>query len=345
MDAGEPFELVLSDALMPDVDGFALARAIRANARFSAAKLIMLSSMGLPPGHSRVHEAGFSAYLSKPVKQSDLLDAIVAVFAPHTSQDRQGTPAHDATPRRVRTRPLRLLLAEDNATNQKVVVTLFENRGDTIVVASNGREAVQQSAESSFDVILMDVQMPEMSGLEATAAIRERERSLGGHIPIVAMTAHAMAGDREQCLAAGMDAYVSKPLRLDELLAVVDGLFTSAPAARPLLDPPTLLTAFGGNRTVLTEVIDMFLVDGPQLTRAIRHAADQGDGQRLAYSAHALKGAAGLFGTQGAYETAIRLEQLGKSGDLTGVGEVCAELEREMDALRASLAELRKGLL
>jgi CheY-like chemotaxis protein len=146
----------------------------------------MLSSMGLPPGHSRVHEAGFSAYVSKPVKQSDLLDAIVAVFAPRTDQDRQKAPAHQAPPPRSRTRPLRLLLAEDNATNQKLVVTLFENRGDTVVVASNGREAVQQSAEASFDAILMDVQMPEMSGLEATAAIRERERSLGGHIPIVA---------------------------------------------------------------------------------------------------------------------------------------------------------------
>ena len=249
VDAGEPFRLVLSDALMPDVDGFALARAIRANARFAAAKLIMLSSMGLPPGHSRVHEAGFSAYLSKPVKQSDLLDAIVAVFAPRTGQGQQAAPARQAPPPRARTRPLRLLLAEDNATNQKVVVTLFENRGDTVVVASNGREAVQQSAaEPSFDVILMDVQMPEMSGLEATAAIREREQSLGGHIPIVAMTAHAMTGDREQCLAAGMDAYVSKPLRLDELLAVVDGLFTSGSPAPDLLDPPTLLSAFGGNR-------------------------------------------------------------------------------------------------
>ena len=191
----------------------------------------------------------------------------------------------------------------------------------------------------------MDVQMPEMSGLEATAAIRERERSLGGHIPIVAMTAHAMAGDREQCLAAGMDAYVSKPLRLDELLAVVDGLFTSVTQARPFLDPPTLLSAFGGNRTLLAEVIDIFLVDGPQLTRAIRQATDQGDGQSLALSAHALKGSAGLFGQQGAYETARRLEQLGKSGDLTGAGEACAQLEREMDALRTTLAELRKDLL
>ena len=244
----------------------------------------------------------------------------------------------------MRTRPLRLLLAEDNATNQKLVVTLFESRGDTVVVASDGRQAVQLSGETSFDAILMDVQMPEMSGLEATAAIREREQALGGHIPIVAMTAHAMAGDREQCLAAGMDAYVSKPLRLDELLAVVDGLFTSKPPSQPLLDPPTLLSAFGGNRAVLAEVIDMFLVDGPQLTGAIRQATDQRDGPSLASSAHALKGAAGLFSEQGAYESAKRLEQLGKSGDLTAAGELCTELERNMDALRAALAELRKAL-
>ena len=187
--------------------------------------------------------------------------------------------------------------------------------------------------------------MPEMSGLQATAAIRERERSLGGHIPIVAMTAHAMAGDREQCLAAGMDAYLSKPLRLDEVLAVVDGLFTSAPAAQPLLDPPTLLSAFGGNRAVLAEVIDMFLVDGPQLVRAIRQATDRGDSKGLASSAHALKGSAGLFDKQGVYETARRLEQLGKSGDLSAAGEACAELEPEMDALRATLGDLRKDLL
>jgi PAS domain S-box-containing protein len=342
-DAGDPFRLVLSDALMPDVDGFALARAIRADARFAAAKLIMLSSMGLPPGHSRAHDAGFSAYLSKPVKQSDLLDAIVTVFAPRTGQGQQA-PAQQPPPPTPRTRPLRILLAEDNATNQKVVVRLFENRGDTVVVASNGRDAVQLSADPSIDVILMDVQMPEMSGLQATAAIRERERSLGGHIPIVAMTAHAMAGDREQCLAAGMDAYLSKPLRLDEVLAVVDGLFTPAPVAPPLVDPPTLLSAFGGNPAVLAEVIDMFLIDGPQLTTAIRQAADRGDSKGLATSAHALKGSAGLFAKQGAYDTARRLEQLGKSGDLTAAGEACAELERDMDALRATLAELRKDL-
>ena len=247
-------------------------------------------------------------------------------------------------PPQVRTRPLRILAAEDNATNQELLVTLFESRGDTVAVARNGREAVQRSLEQPFDLILMDVQMPEMSGLEATAAIRQREQSSGGHIPIVAMTAHAMAGDREQCFAAGMDAYVSKPLRLDKLLAVVDGFFASATLARPVLDAPTLLAGFGGNRTVLAEVIDMFLVDGPRLTAAIRQAAEQGDGRRLASSAHALKGSVGLFGEQGAYETARRLEQMGKSGDLTGAAESCAALEREMEVLLASLAELRKDL-
>ena len=344
VDAGEPFRLVLSDALMPDVDGFGLARAIRADARFVDARLIMLSSMGLPAGQSRAHDAGFSAYVSKPLKQSDLLDAIVAVFAPRTARRPEETPARQPAPPRAGTRPLRVLLAEDNATNQKLVVTLFEGRGDTVVVASNGREALQRSAEQPFDVILMDVQMPEMSGLEATAAIRERERSTGGHIPIVAMTAHAMAGDREQCLDAGMDAYVSKPLRLDDLLAAVDGFFGSRTPAGPLLDPPTLLAAFGGNRTLLGEVIDMFLVDGPQLMTAIRQATDSREGHRLASSAHALKGSVGLFGEQGAYETARRLEQMGKSGDLTNADEACTALEREMTELRATLGDLRKHL-
>ena len=243
--------------------------------------------------------------------------------------------------------PIRILIVEDQTLMRQGLSTILDLEPGLKVLghAADGEEGARLALALRPDVILMDVQMPEMSGLEATAAIREREQSLGGHIPIVAMTAHAMAGDREQCLAAGMDAYVSKPLRLNELLAVVDGLFMSVPPRQPLLDPPTLLSAFGGNRAVLAEVIDMFLVDGPQLMKTIRRATDHGDGQSLASSAHALKGSAGLFGKQGAYETARRLEQLGKSGDLTAAGEAFAELERNMDALLTTLTELRKDLL
>jgi len=338
--AGAPYRLVLSDALMPDVDGFALARAIRSDARFADTRLIMLTSMGLLVSHRPAQDAGYSVCLSKPVKHSDLLDAIVAVFAPPEAPRPPPRARRSALPPRG-TAPLRILLAEDNATNQKLVARLFERRGDTVVVASNGREAVQRSADQAFDVILMDVQMPEMSGLEATAAIRERERSTGGHVPIVAMTAHAMAGDRERCLEADMDAYVSKPLQLDDLLAVVDGCFV----AGPLLDAPTLLAGFGGNPGLLGEVIDIFLTDGPHLVTAIRQATDRHDGSALATSAHALKGSVGLLSRQGPYVTVRRLEQMGKSGDLTSVDEACTTLEREMTALRAALADLRRQLV
>src|SRR6185295_18774343 len=258
---GDPFRLVLSDAMMPGIDGFAFARAVRDDARLSGATLIMLTSAGLPRGRARAHEAGFAAYLTKPVKQSELLDAILTVFAPVAAIERPpARPARRPSSSRARRRKLRILVAEDNPTNQKLVVTLLEQRKHTVVVASNGRDAVERAAAQSFDLILMDVQMPEMSGLEATAAIRQREEATGAHIPIVAMTAHAMTGDRERCLEGGMDAYVAKPLRPDELLAAIDGLFTTNVPAdvvssvrrtddiEAALEVPALLAGFRGSR-------------------------------------------------------------------------------------------------
>ena len=372
----DPFRLVLSDAMMSGVDGFALARAIKDDGRFPDTKLIMLTSMGLPAGRSPARLAGVSACLTKPVKQSDLLDTILAVFAHRAAKRSAPRTRRRSVPAPGATRSLRILVAEDNVMNQKLVRTLFEERKDSVVVASNGREAVQRSGEQRFDIILMDVQMPEMSGIEATAAIRERERSTGGHIPIVAMTAHAMSGDRERCLEAGMDAYVSKPLRPDELFSAVDGVLGSRPAApaaepkivespvsgssvvkssesqsyvvsgfsRTVIDVPALLAGFGGRRTLLSEVIDIFLTDGPQLMTTIRQAIERRDRGALAAAAHALKGSVGLFGQHGAYEKARRLEQAGKSGDLSGVEEVCGVLEREMTEVQATLGELRKQL-
>ena len=185
----------------------------------------------------------------------------------------------------------------------------------------------------------MDVQMPEMGGLEATAAIRGTRATTGRHIPIVALTAHAMNGDRERCLAAGMDAYVSKPLRADELFAAIDGLFVgqnnpraaSSVPSELLLDAPTLLAGFGGNRRLLREVIDVFLVDSPNLMTAVEQARAGRVGDALASSAHALKGSVGLFVQRGAYETARRIEQAGRSGDLAGVDEACASARKRDD--------------
>jgi CheY-like chemotaxis protein len=350
--------------MMPGMDGFALARAVRDDARLSGATLIMLTSAGLAQGRARAHEVGFAAYLSKPVKQSELLDAIVTVFgstsAPEHPLSRR--VRRSSSPRTGRRRRLHILVAEDNPTNQKLVVTILEQRGHTVVVAPNGGDAVRRAAERPFDVILMDVQMPEMSGLEATAAIRQREQETGAHVPIVAMTAHAMTGDRERCLEAGMDAYVSKPLRPAELLAAIDGLFTSknpvpnsgtelrhqAPAphsaAEPALDGPALLAGFRGNRRLLGEVIDVFLADSPKLMAAIQRAAEGRDAKALASSAHALKGSIGLFAQQEAYQIARRLERTATGGDLAGVQDACATLEREMASLRGQLGDLRKQL-
>ena len=228
--AGQPFHLVLTDALMPDVDGFTLAEQIAADDRLNAVKIVLLTSAGSPALRGR-RAAIFVATLVKPVKQSELLDAIVTAFA-----------APDAAARRRRAKParrsrrgaraLRVLVAEDNPTNQKLVSALLDQQGHHVSIVGNGRLAVERAAQEPFDIILMDVQMPEMSGLEATAAIREAERQTGRHIPIVALTARAMAGDREQCLAAGMDAYVSKPVRADELFSAIDAIAGSpAPAA------------------------------------------------------------------------------------------------------------------
>jgi CheY-like chemotaxis protein len=247
-------------------------------------------------------------------------------------------------------------VAEDNATNLKLVVTLLQHRGHSAVVASNGREAAARAAEESFDCILMDVQMPEMDGLEATGAIRRRERATGAHVPIVAMTAHAMTGDRERCLQAGMDAYVSKPLRPDELLAVIDGLFVAtpdpdavepgdaSPEPKPALDVPGLLAGLGGNGTLLGEIIDVFLADSLTLMADVRRFSASGDATALAASAHALKGSIGLFTQTGAYDGARQLERAAKRGELTGVDDACVELERDVARLRAALGDLRREL-
>jgi CheY-like chemotaxis protein len=294
--------------------------------------------------------------LSKPVKQSELLDAILTVFVPAAAVPERAPVrrARRSTGARGRRR-LSILLAEDNPTNQKLVVTLLEHRRHAVVVVRDGRDAVRRAAEQAFDLILMDVQMPEMSGLEATAAIREREKASRGHVPIIAMTAHAMTGDRERCLEAGMDAYVSKPLRPQELFAAIDSLFASdAPAGappvvsqtevEPALDGPTLLAGFGGNRKLLGDVIDVFLEDSPIMMAAIQDAAGRLDAPALVSSAHALKGSIGLFDQQNAYQTARRLERTAASGDLTGVAEVCAVLGEEVAGLRVKLGDLRNQL-
>ena len=350
VERGDPFDLVLTDAMMPDVDGFTFASGIGADARFSATRVILLTSAGLGRAPVSSAAARFDAQLSKPVKQSNLLDAIATLFA---------SPALDAPAaiesgrrRRTAARALRVLVAEDNLTNQKLLLALLKQRGHRVTVVDNGRDAVETSGAQRFDLILMDVQMPHMGGLEAAAAIRARERDAGGHVPIIALTAHAMSGDRERCLAAGMDAYVSKPLRPDDLFSAIDRFSTrrgrrgaagvtapeSGPA--PAVDRAGLLAAFGGHATLLADAAGVFLTDAPLMLGRLRAAAQAGDAVQIAAAAHAIKGAAGLFSQGDAFESARRLESTAGTGDQASIDGACADVERAMAVLIEELRTL-----
>jgi CheY-like chemotaxis protein len=224
--AGVPVPLVLIDAQMPEMDGFTLAARIKADPTLADATILMLSSADLPEATARCREMGIAIYLVKPIAQADLREAIV------TALQRPVPNTHAAPPVPQRPWPepprsLRILLAEDNVVNQRLVVRMLEKRGHQIAVAGNGKEALAALDRQTFDVVLMDVQMPEFDGLQATAAIRAQERISGAHLPIVALTAHAMQGDKEGFLAAGMDAYLSKPMKADDLFATIDRLVTA----------------------------------------------------------------------------------------------------------------------
>jgi len=217
---GRIYPLILLDAQMPEMDGFALAECIKRNLDWKTATIMMLSSAGQRGDAKRCRELGVAAYLTKPVRQGELLDAILTALG--TRPTKEASPAlvtrHSL---REASNHLRILLVEDNAVNQVLAKRLLEKRGHSVVVAGNGKEALAALEKQSFDLVFMDVQMPEMDGLEATAAIRAKEKISGNHLAVIAMTAHAMVGDRERCLDAGMDDYITKPIRLDELARVL----------------------------------------------------------------------------------------------------------------------------
>jgi CheY-like chemotaxis protein len=221
--AAEPFHLLLLDEQMPEMDGFELAKQIQQGRDSGCATIMMLSSSAQHGNAARCQELNIEAYLTKPVGRSDLLEAIRKALNSRTSRHARVTrPSPQDSQTREQSSnvdPMRVLLAEDNLVNQRLAVRVLAKHGHTVVVAGNGLEALKELKQQHFDLVLMDVQMPEMNGLEATAAIREEEKRTGRHLPIVAMTANAMKGDRELCLEAGMDGYVSKPIKVPDLLA------------------------------------------------------------------------------------------------------------------------------
>ena len=221
-EANQPFPLVLTDAGMPDMDGFELAEEIRKNPKLSSTTVLMLTSAGQRGDAARCRQLGLEGYLPKPVGQSELLDAVLRVAGSKRLAAKPALVTRHSL--REEGRSLRILLAEDSDVNQFLASRVLEKHGHVVVTADNGRAALVQLEKSNFDVVLMDIQMPEMDGFEATAAIRKEEESSGKHLPIIAMTAHAMEGDRERCLAAGMDGYIAKPLKIDDLIRTIEKL-------------------------------------------------------------------------------------------------------------------------
>jgi two-component system sensor histidine kinase/response regulator len=327
------------------MDGFAVAERIAANPDLAGVTIMMLTSSGDYGDAARARDLGVAAFLVKPIDSRGLhaavcraLDCVEPVRVQHAR----------AMPTGASPRPLRILLAEDNLVNQRVAVGLLEKRGHAVAVANNGAEAIEALDRAEFDLLLMDIQMPVMGGLEATAAIRARERARGGHLRIVAMTAHAMTGDRERCLAAGMDGYVSKPIQPAAFFATIEQDATSVatiePApepAVPVLDREALFTRVGQDAGLFREVIQLFLSDCPVRMAAIKSAVEARDAEAIRLAAHALKGAAGNLSATALASAARMLERIGAERRLdaapAAMRHLTVQAAMAMDALRQAL--------
>ena len=323
---GRQFDAVISDCHMPDADGFMLTQQLKRDHQLRRTPIVMLTSAGHPGDAERCRRLGIKAYLVKPVKHSDLLDSLATMFG---DSARRRPARSGSRVSRTLVRPLRILVAEDNLVNRRLVTTLLKKRGHKVVQVENGRLAVERidAAQQAFDVVLLDLQMPEMGGLEATQAIRDREVATRRHVPIIALTAHAMSGDRERCLSAGMDGYLAKPIDGDDLIRTVEEFGTAgshrgrlvkstrvASAADVVFDERAALAHTGGDRRLLAEMVGLFRWDLGTYLRRIERAMKRREGEALRMAAHGLKGALATVGSHRGRELAAELEQLGKAG-------------------------------
>lgn len=342
---GEPVSLVLADVNMPEIDGFELADAIKSDSQLGGAVVMMLTSGGRPGDIARCEELGTAAYLMKPVKQSELFDAIALALGVTELENAEADVLASDSGRQIR--PLRILLAEDSLVNQKLAIGLLERWGHDVTAVATGKEAVEQAESNEFDLVLMDVQMPEMDGLEATGIIREREKKTARRTPIVAMTAHAMKGDREKCLEAGMDGYVAKPVRARELHAAIAEFFATEAFCEPermesldgsgSVDWSAANRTVQGNRDLLREVVRAFVSECPTLLDRLESAFDADEADAARRIAHTIKGSLRAFGAEAATEIAGEIELLSKQGDLRTAAECLA-------ALREKLAQITREL-
>jgi two-component system sensor histidine kinase/response regulator len=345
---GDGFALSIIDAVMPLVDGFELVRRIHRRFPNCLGPTIMLLSSGdRTRDVQQCEELGVTAHISKPVNHSEMFDTITAILAVHMSGEFPTPIASVAEPEIQAS--FDILLVEDSLFNQKLAVGLLEKRGHRVTVANNGLECLNCLAKHDFDLVLMDIQMPEMDGLEATHRIREKENATKQHIPIVAMTAQAMIGDRERCLQSGMDAYLVKPIRANQLYDTINSILadrripleTGSVASVNLqrIDMAAAIEAVNGDHELLMQIFEAFLTESPRLLDDIGSALREDNPKACQMAAHTLKGAVRTFGAEVASQLAAEMELAGKTADLNAARTIWPDLRVEVLAIEMELKQ------
>ena len=366
--SGSPFHLAILDHMMPDMDGEALGGVIKDDPALKKTVLVMLTSFGQRGDATRMKDIGFAAYLTKPIKGSQLFDCLVTVLeeAPGRTVDEQKRALVTRhTLAEAKKQKVRILLVEDNIVNQKLAKIMLTKVGYQVDVANDGKEAVEKYTTSPehFDLILMDVQMPEMDGMEATAEIRKLETrnlklknhnsttELLNHVPIIAMTAHALKGDRERCIEAGMDGYVSKPIQPHKLLEAIERHISASTPGKPkatdstasdekdVFDRAELLERVGGDEELCVELLDTFVQDIPARLEELKQALADNDSTLLRQQAHAIKGASANIGAHALREVSFEVEKAGKDRKMDRALPLVGKLERELEKFRSMVSE------
>jgi CheY-like chemotaxis protein len=349
--ARNPYAVILLDSQMPDVDGFSVAEVIKRDPELAGATILMLTSGGQQGDAARCRKLGIAAYLMKPVKQSEILEAILlAIGAPSGPSSLPLVTRHSLREER---RRLKVLLAEDNPVSQALVMRVLQKRGHRVEVAANGGEALkawENATAPHYDLILMDMLMPENDAEECVAKIRANENGSASRVPIIAFTGHAANGDRIRLMALGVDGFLPKPIRAQQLLDTIEGVLhvtlDTVPSQLPgnqrksVLDRGQVLARFEGDKLLLKNLIGSFFIDCPKLVSAARDAAVRQDEGRFQSATRALRNHLEIFSAQAACEAAELAGLAGRERNLEQASEALAQLEEELERLLPALANL-----